>query len=139
MAIRVFFLPSQTLNNLKQMPEKSGVYYMTALWQLLYVGKAINLRKRLTSGHQRYRQLKILVPFARIHYKILPKTKISFYEINEIKNLKPCWNYTAVPKFWGLLGLFLGFWLRFWVFVAVAALAIRAVVYLFGAKIPLKP
>jgi len=131
MRIRVFFLPSKAIANLKQMPDQSGVYYMTALWRLFYVGKAINLRKRLTARHQRYRQIKILAPLARVHYKVLPKEKISQYESSEIKSLRPCWNYTNVPKFWGLLGLFLRFWLRFWFYSFALAIAISYILYLF--------
>jgi hypothetical protein len=130
MSIRVFFLPSKAISNLKQMPDRSGVYYMTAFGRIFYVGKAANLRKRLTTRHQRYRQIKILAPFARVHYRILPREKISLYELAEIKNLNPCWNYTKVPKFWGLCGLFLRFWLRFW-FYSLAAIAIIYSIYLF--------
>lgn len=130
MSIRVFFLPSKAIAHLKQMPEQPGVYYMTALWRLFYVGKAVNLRKRLTIRHQRYKQFKILAPFARVHYRILPKTKISQYEIAEIKLLKPSWNYTRIPKFWGLCGLFLRFWLRFWFYSLTVAIAIGYLIYL---------
>ena len=131
MSIRLFFLPSRAIANLNQLPEASGVYYMTALWRLFYVGKAVNLRKRLTPRHQRYRQLKILAPFARVHYKTLPKKEISSYEIAEIKSLKPDWNYKRVPKFWGLFSLFLRFWLRFWFYISALAIASGYLIYLF--------
>lgn len=135
MTLRVFFLPSKAIANLKQLPEQSGVYYMTAMWRLFYVGKAVNLRKRLTARHQRYNQIKIFVPFARVHYKVLPQKIISEYERAEIKNLKPCWNYTKVPSFWGLCRLFMGFWLRFWFYGGVVAIALYYIfIFIFWAR-----
>ncbi|AFY75394.1 putative endonuclease [Synechococcus sp. PCC 7502] len=131
MPIKIFFLPSRAIASLNQMPEESGVYYMTALWRLFYVGKAVNLRRRLTARHQRYKQIKILTPFARVHYKVLPKHQISAYEREEIKSLKPCWNYTRVPKFWGLLSQFIWFWLRFCLFTALVVIAIAYLIYLY--------
>jgi len=124
-------LPSKAIAHLNQLPDQSGVYYMTALWRLFYVGKAVNLRKRLTARHQRYRQIKILAPFARVHYKVLPKAQISSYEISEIKKLKPDWNYTRVPQTWGLFRLFLRFWVRFWFYLIVVLAAIAYLIFLF--------
>lgn len=134
MAIRVYFLPSKAIADLKKMPEDSGVYYMTALWQLFYVGKAVNLRKRLTARHQRYKQIKLLVPFARIHYRILPKHQISGYERSEILSLQPKWNYTRVPEFWGLFAQFIGFWLCFWFYLSLVAIALGYLGYLLYQK-----
>ena len=129
MALRIFLLPSKAIANLKQLPEQSGVYYMTALWHIFYVGKATNLRKRLTPQHRRYGQLRILSPFARLHYQVLPKEKISAFEKAEIQSLKPDWNYTKVLKSWGLLKFALGFWLRFWLGVALVAIFIGYLTY----------
>ena len=112
MAIRIFFLPCKTIANLHELPTESGVYYMTAFWRIFYVGQAQNLRKRVRKSHQRYKQLKILAPFARVHYKILPVSRIGKYESLEIKKLKPDWNYTRVPQFWELMNFSIGIWLR---------------------------
>lgn len=124
MALHVFLLPAKAIVNLKQLPEQPGVYYMTALWHIFYVGKAINLRKRLTARHQRYPQLKVLTPLARVHYQVLPKQQISAYEKAEIAKLNPDWNYTKVPRFWGLLRFALGFWLKFWLGLAIITVLI---------------
>jgi hypothetical protein len=42
--MRIFWLPSKPVKKLKELPQDAGVYYITALWIVLYVGKAKNLR-----------------------------------------------------------------------------------------------
>ncbi len=131
MAIRIFFLPCKAIAKLDELPPTAGVYYMTAFWRIFYVGQAKNLRKRVRKSHQRYKQLKALAPFARVHYKILPVSQISRYESLEIKHLQPDWNYTKVPKFWGIMEIFLELWFRVIFYSALMAIAIICLILRF--------
>jgi len=124
MAIRIFLLPCRTIAQLDQLPPTAGVYYMTAFWRIFYVGQAKNLRKRVNKSHHRYKQFKMLAPFARVHYKDLPVSAIARYESLEIKHLKPIWNYTKVPQFWGLMEIRIEMWFRVIFYATVMAIAI---------------
>lgn len=108
--MRVFFLPSKAIAKLNELPEVAGVYYVTAFWRLFYVGKATNLRRRWRKNHQRYNQFKILSPFGRLHFKVMPAHRINDFEKLEIKQLNPPWNYSPVPGFYGLIRYFFVVW-----------------------------
>jgi len=87
--MRIFWLPSKPVKKLKELPQDAGVYYITALWIVLYVGKAKNLRNRWKTNHHRYQQFKLLHPFGRLHYKVLAASQISAYEKSEITKFRP--------------------------------------------------
>ncbi|MBD2177708.1 GIY-YIG nuclease family protein [Pseudanabaena sp. FACHB-1998] len=127
--IRVFWLPSKSIDNLKELPQESGVYYITALWVVLYVGKAKNLRNRWRTNHHRYQQFKLLQPFGRLHYRVVSMKQLDGYEKSEISKFTPKWNGTSRPSFWNLLGLFLAVWGRVIVYASLLMLAIAVVIY----------
>ncbi|WP_019502602.1 GIY-YIG nuclease family protein [Pseudanabaena sp. PCC 6802] len=130
--MRIFFLPSKAIAKLHELPEVAGIYYVTALWRLFYIGKATNLRRRWRKNHQRYNQFKIL-PFGRLHYKTMPASKIDDYERAEIQRCQPPWNNSPVPEFYGLIRHFLLVWigliLNLILLVLLAILAIYAFNY----------
>ena len=128
--LRIFRLPSKPVKKLKELPPDAGVYYITALWIVLYVGKAKNLRNRWKPAHHRYQQFKLLHPFGRLHYKILTGTQIHDYEKSEIQRFRPAWNDTARATFWSLLCLFIAVWGRVIVYILFLLLAIAALIYL---------
>lgn len=127
--IRVFWLPSKSIDNLKELPQDAGVYYITALWVVLYVGKAKNLRNRWRTNHHRYQQFKLLQPFGRLHYQVVSLKQLDQYEKAEIAKFNPKWNGTSRPSFWNLLGLFLAVWGRVIVYASLLMLAIAVFVY----------
>ncbi len=128
--LRIFWLPSKPVKKLKELPQNAGVYYITALWIVLYVGKAKNLRSRWKPSHHRYQQFKLLHPFGRLHYKVLSINQLDSYEKSEILRLRPRWNGTARVTFWDLLRLFLVVWGRVIIYVLLLLLAIAALIYL---------
>ncbi|PZO40816.1 MAG: endonuclease [Pseudanabaena frigida] len=128
--LRIFWLPSKPITKVKELPQDAGVYYITALWIVLYVGKAKNLRNRWKTAHHRYQQFKLLHPFGRLHYRVLSLKQLDAYEKLEIARLRPTWNQTTRPSFWDLLGLFLAVWGRVIVYVLLLSLAIAALIYL---------
>ncbi len=128
--LRVFWLPSKPVTKLKELPQNAGVYYITAVWIVLYVGKAKNLRNRWKTDHHRYQQFKLLHLFGRLHYKVLSTNQITAYEKAEIAKLRPAWNGTARVTFWNLLCLFVAVWGRVIVYAALILLAIAVVIYL---------
>lgn len=107
----LFFLPSRPIHKLQTLPEKSGIYYVTAFGIVFYVGKATNLRARWRK-HHRLAQFQKLAPFGRLHYRLVPAKFLKKIEQTEIKRLKPLWNYQPIPKFWGRWLLFFKVWLR---------------------------
>jgi hypothetical protein len=130
--MKIFFLPSKAIAKLHELPEVAGVYYVTAFWRLFYVGKATNLRRRWRKNHQRYNQFKILSPFGRLHFKVMPAHRIDDYERMEIQRCKPPWNYSPVPGFYGLVHYFLIVWgsvifylILLGLFIALAAYLVR--------------
>ncbi|WP_339367527.1 GIY-YIG nuclease family protein [Thalassoporum mexicanum] len=113
------------IHKLNQLPRSPGIYYITAFWLVFYVGKATNLRRRWSGkNHQRYNQFKILAPFARLHYKTMPRHRIDGYEKAEIDRLRLPWNQSRVPDFYGLVGFFI--WVWFWIFFYFALIALAA-------------
>jgi len=128
--LRIFCLPSKPVVKLKELPQDAGVYYITALWIVLYVGKAKNLRNRWKTAHHRYQQFKLLHPFGRLHYKILAINQIRSYEKAEIIRFRPAWNGTARATFWNLLCLFVAVWGRVMIYILLLSLAIAALIYL---------
>ncbi len=128
--MRIFWLPSKPVKKLKELPPDAGVYYITALWIVLYVGKAKNLRNRWKTNHHRYQQFKLLHPFGRLHYKVLAASQITSYEKSEITKFRPAWNGTARVTFWNLLSLFIAVWGRVIVYTLLLLMAIAAFIYL---------
>jgi hypothetical protein len=128
--LRIFWLPSKPVAKLKELPQDAGVYYITALWIVLYVGKAKNLRNRWKKDHHRYQQFKLLHPFGRLHYKVLTVNQITSYEKSEITKFRPAWNGTARVTFWDLLCLFVAVWGRVIVYALLMLLAIATIIYL---------
>ncbi|PZU97927.1 MAG: endonuclease [Pseudanabaena sp.] len=128
--LRVFWLPSKTVERLKELPPTAGVYYITAIWIVLYVGKAKNLRNRWRTDHHRYQQFKLLHPFGRLHYQVLALNQIGSYEKSQIAKFQPAWNGTARVTFWNLLCLFLSIWMRVIVYAALLIGIILIVIYL---------
>ncbi len=127
--LRIFWLPSKSIEKLKELPQDAGVYYVTALWIVLYVGKAKNLRNRWKPAHHRYQQFKLLHPFGRLHYQVLSINQITSYEKVEISKFRPAWNGTARVTFWNLLGLFIAVWGRVIVYALLILMAIAAFIY----------
>ena len=128
--LRIFWLPSKPVAKLKELPQNAGVYYITALWIVLYVGKAKNLRNRWKTAHHRYQQFKLLHPFGRLHYKLLATNQTHSYEKSEISRFRPAWNGTARVTFWGLLWLFIAVWGRVTIYLLLIVFAIATVIYL---------
>jgi hypothetical protein len=128
--IRIFWLPSKSVQKLKELPQNAGVYYITALWIVLYVGKAKNLRNRWRTDHHRYQQFKLLYPFGRLHYKVLGLSQITSYEKAEITKFRPAWNGTARVTFWNLLCLFVAVWGRVIMYALLLVVAIATIIYL---------
>lgn len=128
--LRIFWLPSKTVTELKELPRNAGIYYVTALWVVLYVGKTKNLRDRWKSSHHRYEQFKLLRPFGRLHYRVLPSDRISAYEKLEISRLQPAWNYTNRATFWSLFCLFVLVWGRAVFYLIVFLLVVAVLIYM---------
>ena len=128
--LRIFWLPSKPVVKLKELPQDAGVYYITALWIVLYVGKAKNLRNRWKTDHHRYQQFRLLHPFGRLHYKILAINQIHSYEKAEIIRFRPAWNGTARATFWDLLCLLVAVWGRVMIYILLLSLAIAVFIYL---------
>ena len=129
--IRIFGLPSKPVKKLKELPQDSGIYYLTAFWIVLYVGKTKNLRNRWKTSHHRHQQFRLLHPFGRLHYKVLSINQISSYEKAEIDRLRPAWNRTALnPSLWTLLSLFVAVWGRVIVYALLISLVIATFIYL---------
>ena len=123
-------MPSKSVQKLKELPQNAGVYYITALWIVLYVGKAKNLRNRWRTDHHRYQQFKLLYPFGRLHYKVLGLSQITSYEKAEITKFRPAWNGTARVTFWNLLCLFVAVWGRVIMYALLLVVAIATIIYL---------
>ena len=128
--LRIFWLPSKPVKKLKELPQDAGVYYITALWIVLYIGKAKNLRSRWKTARHRYQQFKLLHPFGRLHYKVLTPNQIHSYEKDEIARFRPTWNGTARATFWDLICLSVAVWGRVIIYVLLLMLAIAALIYL---------
>ncbi len=105
----IFRLPSCTIRTLDRLPSGPGIYYITAGWRILYVGKSRNLKARWRR-HHRYPQFAALHPFGRLHYRALAKDQIATHETQEIQRLRPHWNNRPVPGLWGVLWLRLQVW-----------------------------
>jgi hypothetical protein len=128
--LRIFGLPSKPIRNLKELPQKAGVYYVTAFWIILYVGKTKNLRNRWKTSHHRYEQFKLLHPFGRLHYRVLELYQLNAYEKYEIARLRPAWNGRARATLWNLLCLFAAIWGRVILYALLVLLAIATIIYL---------
>jgi hypothetical protein len=126
---RIFRLPSCGIKDLKNLPNDSGVYYVTGFWWIFYVGKAKNLRRRWSKSHHRYQQFQMLGKFGKLHYRLLPPDMIDQYERQEIQRLTPPWNGTKPPNFFTLLKLGWQVWGRVTIYSVITLLAIAVIVY----------
>jgi DNA polymerase-3 subunit epsilon len=86
-------LPVEVYQNL---PEKTGVYYFhDTKGKVIYVGKALNIKKRITShfSGKTYAKLPFISAIANITFKLCGTELISLLlESNEIKRLYPLYN-----------------------------------------------
>ena len=93
---KLFFLPN--VSDEGDLPRKPGVYYVTALWHVYYVGRSTNLYLRWRD-HHRYEQWTCLCPFGRIHYQTLPAKDLAVREKEAIEHFQGIgeanWNYTT--------------------------------------------
>jgi hypothetical protein len=128
----LFFLPSKPIDRLTELPNTAGIYYVTACWQVFYVGKSKNLRHRWKS-HHRHPEFAALQPFGRIHYRLLPHHRTHAYELAEIRRLKPHWNYQAIAGFWRIAKVAIGIWLRA-IFYGVLGIGLLILVLKFGIQ-----
>jgi hypothetical protein len=126
---RIFRLPSCGIKDLKNLPNESGIYYVTGFWCVFYVGKAKNLRRRWSKSHHRYQQFQMLGKFGNLHYRLLPPDMIDQYERQEIQRLSPPWNGTKPPNFFTLLKLGWQVWGRVMIYSLLTLLAIAVIVY----------
>jgi GIY-YIG catalytic domain. len=127
----IFLLPSKPIHRLKELPQKAGIYYITAFGIVFYVGQAKNLQRRWTKQHQRYRQFQQLAPFGRLHYQLVKATDLDRLERQEIQRLKPLWNYRPVPGVWGLLGLLIAVWVRVIIYCSLLIALLGVGIYVF--------
>ena len=105
-----------------KLPKQPGVYaVMNGHGNIFYIGRAINLRKRWSSGHHRYPQAEE-VRGALLAYLTLPESQINAIETALIRQYSPPWNNSAVPTdddgaylFWSFLKI-----LAFILFLALA-------------------
>lgn len=124
----VFFLPSKSRHQLDELPAEAGIYYVTAFWIVFYVGRSKNMRSRWRR-HHKHNQFEMLGMFGRLHYRILPESKLQTYEKTEIARLDPPWNYKRAFGFWQLGALLLAVWGRVFCYIIFTILAIATGVY----------
>jgi hypothetical protein len=94
----------------RELPKQPGVYaVMNSRGNIFYIGRAVNLRKRWSSGHHRYPQAEE-VRGAQLAYLTLPESQINAIEAALIRQYSPPWNNSAVPAdddsaylFWSFL------------------------------------
>ena len=85
-------------NRKTKLPDRSGLYaVLDRSGNILYIGKAVNLRRRWASGHHRYKQAS-RVRYAKLAFTLVPESKISELELELITKHKPVWNGTKVPR-----------------------------------------
>lgn len=103
--------PNLPAEDFEQLPEKPGVYYFyNRLKKVIYVGKAVNLKKRVTShftGHKITPQRQnFLKDIYSISYEVCATELMALLlECVEIKKLWPVYN-TALKRFEPKYGLF---------------------------------
>ena len=103
--------PNLPPEDFEQLPEKPGVYYFyNQLKKVIYVGKAVNLKKRVTShftGHKITPQRQnFLKDIYSISYEVCATELMALLlECVEIKKLWPVYN-TALKRFEPKYGLF---------------------------------
>lgn len=93
-------LPALPFNDRKQLPSRSGIYFVTYLVEeILYIGKTNNFHTRWIAHHKLneikklYDTNNILISFCE-----LPSDKIDITEASLIKKLTPALNISIVPK-----------------------------------------
>lgn len=77
--------------DIENIPECSGVYGFRLNGEWLYVGKALNLRKRLMSPRHRAFQIAVELN-AELLYQSHPQSKAKGVESRYINELEPSWN-----------------------------------------------
>ncbi len=122
--MQVFFLPSVALP--RNLPPRSGIYYITGAWVIFYVGKSKNLRERWRS-HHKLSEFNALHPFGRIHYYLVPVNCLQEWERREIKRLCPPWNNQNSLTWGEKLWLKVTTGLRMAVIVSLAGIALGAI------------
>jgi hypothetical protein len=82
----LFLLPYVTPSNRHKLPKASGIYYVTQMGQVRYVGKSVNMRSRWID-HQKLDYMH--GPGWRISYRRIPFWLIDGREWEEIKAHAP--------------------------------------------------
>jgi len=92
-------LPFVTLRGLKNLPYKSGLYFVTFKGcRILYIGKSINMRARWIQHDVKDRLIKSKV-HVRIHYlEINDTSRLETAELILIKKFKPILNARGLDR-----------------------------------------
>ena len=100
---KIFFLKSVSLENLKNIPSISAVYYAVSNRQILYVGKSSNLYLRWNSRkygvHHKLRDLR-QHENVRVYWNPRPLWRLDHDEAVEIKRFDPPLNDRDESKVW---------------------------------------
>lgn len=83
-------LASEKIDQSNMLPKSNGLYYVVDGFQLLYIGKATNFRKRWS--HPDKRSIKDEYPNARIYCRPCWRWRLSTDEAFEIQRLNPTLN-----------------------------------------------
>ena len=87
--LRVLSYPSALVADTRALPNKSGIYYAVKGSQVLYIGEALNLRKRWAgSGHKQ--KVKLLrMGGVVLFYRFVPGHRLLLEEAKEIQLFTP--------------------------------------------------
>ena len=78
------------MNNFTEIPAESGIYFIKDGKEYLYIGKTLNLKKRLNNGHHRIKQLKDRN--FEITYELYAPEEIREKEKYYIEKFRPFYN-----------------------------------------------
>jgi len=137
--LRILSYPSALVADTRSLPSKSGIYYAVKDNQILYIGEALNLKKRWSgSGHKQKEKL-IRMGGVVLFYRFVPGHRLLLEEAKEIQLFNPLLNQQRPNPFKydrGLVRVESIARDAFWTFVLGMSIALPVTLFVIHSKSP---
>ena len=137
--LRILSYSSALVADTRALPSKSGIYYAVKDNQILYIGEALNLKKRWSgSGHKQKEKL-IRMGGVVLFYRFVPGHRLLLEEAKEIQLFNPLLNQQRPNPFKydrGLVRVESIARDAFWTFVLGMSIALPVTLFVIHSKSP---
>ena len=87
--LRILSYPSALVADTRALPNRSGIYYAVKDSEVLYIGEALNLKKRWSGNNHKQKERLIRMGGVVLFYRFAPEYRLLLEEAKEIQLFDP--------------------------------------------------